>query len=111
MKVNIVSWNMAGAKVFGKLDGAPKSAAGSYTHDFQNVWRDKVIPYLHTQIRLPQDPDIILLQECIGFVDHRSNPSGRWHTGQHILRQIFNGYDCFFFPTFSSHTHPNPARW
>jgi hypothetical protein len=102
---------MAGAKVFGKLDGPPSPAAGTYIQSFQHVWEYKVIAYLHAHAGPPQDLDIILLQECIGFVDHRPNASERWHTGQQILQQIFKGYDCFFFPAFSSHTHPNPARW
>ena len=111
MKANIISWNMAGAKVFGKLDGPDKPAADTYTQHFQDVWKDKVKPYIHMHTNPPQDPDILLLQECIGFIDHRKNPSGRWYEGERILQQIYRGYECFFFPAFSSRTHPNPARW
>ena len=109
MRINVMSWNMAGAKVFGSLDDAPRRVAQTYVDHFHSAWKDGILPHFSRPPNPP--PDLVLLQECIGFVDKRTNPSGRWQTGQQILESVFGGYSCFFFPAFSSHTHPHPARW
>lgn len=112
MILRVMSWNMAGAKVFGCLDGDPDPVAKTYTQHFHEAWEDGVLQHFRTPAHQPDYPDIILLQECIGFMDHRVNPSGRWQTGKEILQSVFSSsYECFFFPAFSSHTHPHPARW
>lgn len=111
MRANVMCWNMAGAKVFGNLDGPTAPVASTYIQHFQEVWKGGILPYLSTPPNPPELPDIVLLQECIGFVDHTPNPHSRWQTGKQILQGIFSGYECFFFPAFSSHTHPHPARW
>jgi hypothetical protein len=108
MEIRIMSWNMAGAKLFEQLDPEPGPAAGSYTAAFRQVWETSIGPWLHPDDDLP---DIILLQECIGFVDHSPAPSGRWQEGATILGGIFPGYDCFFFPALSSHANPHPGKW
>jgi hypothetical protein len=111
MILKVMSWNMAGARVFGKLDGAPYPVAGTYIRDFRNAWENETLHHLHAGANAPGLPDVMLLQECVGFVDHRPEPSHRWQTGKQILQAIFPGYECFFFPAFSSHTHPYPGRW
>jgi endonuclease/exonuclease/phosphatase family metal-dependent hydrolase len=109
MEIKIMSWNMAGAKLFEQLDPAPKLAAGSYTAAFRRVWENSVCPWLATPDA--DKPDIILLQECIGFKDRSSCPSGRWQVGSDILKEIFSEYDCFFFPAVTSHNNPHPGKW
>jgi len=112
MILKVMSWNMAGAKVFGCLDGDPDPVAKTYIKHFYEAWEQGVLRQFQTSKHQPDYPDIILLQECIGFVDHRATPSGRWQTGKQILEGVFSSsYECFFFPAFSSHTHPHPARW
>lgn len=109
MEIRIMSWNMAGAKLFEQLDPAPGPAAGSYTSAFHNAWKDSISPWL-----TPPDadqPDIILLQECIGFEDHSESPSDRWQSGSQILGEIFPGYECFFFPAVTSYSNPHPGKW
>ena len=100
---------MAGAKLFEQLDPKPGLVAGSYTAAFRKVWTDSVRPWLATPDA--GQPDIILLQECIGFEDHSSSPSGRWQGGSVILNEIFPGYDCFFFAAVTSHNNPHPGKW
>jgi hypothetical protein len=109
VEIKIMSWNMAGAKLLEHLDPKPMPVAASYTSAFRQVWKHSVCPWLAN----PDDdqPDIILLQECIGFEDHSSSPSGRWHRGSKILSEIFSGYDCFFFPAVTSHNNPHPGKW
>ena len=109
MEIKIMSWNMAGAKLFEQLDPKPGPVAGSYTDAFRQVWENSVRSWLAN----PDDdePDIILLQECIGFEDRSSSPSGRWQDGSLILNKIFSGYDCFFFPAVTSHNNPHPGKW
>ena len=109
MKINVMSWNLAGAKVFGNLEEKPLPTAQTYIQHFHAAWRDGVLPHFSTAPNR-SSPDVIVLQECIGFVDKRPDPSSRWQTGEQILQGIFAGYECFFFPAFSSHTHPHPAR-
>jgi len=109
MQVRLMSWNMAGAKLFDQLDPDPAPAAGSYIQAFHRAWNDSIAPWL----AIPDNdvPDIILLQECIGFEDHSSSPSGRWQSGNEILSKIFSGYQCFFFPAVTSHDNPHPGKW
>jgi len=109
MEISIMSWNMAGAKLFEQLDSKPHPVAGSYTAAFRKTWEDSIGGWLQTP---DQDkPDIILLQECIGFDDMSASPSGRWQTGRDILREIFSGYQCYFFPAVTSHSNPHPGKW
>jgi len=109
MEIRIMSWNMAGAKLFEQLDPEPGSAAESYISTFQKVWKNSIGPWLATPDH--DLPDIILLQECIGFDDRSSPPSDRWQSGSTILGEIFPGYECFFFPAVSSHNNPHPGKW
>ena len=109
MEVRIMSWNMAGAKLFDQLDPAPGSAARSYISAFQKVWKNSIHPWLETPDK--DLPDIILLQECIGFEDRSTSPSDHWQSGGSILGEIFPGYECFFFPAVSSHSNPHPGKW
>jgi Endonuclease/Exonuclease/phosphatase family len=109
MEVRIMSWNMAGAKLFEQLDPEPGPAAESYTAAFRKVWEKSIGPWLATPDH--DEPDIILLQECIGFEDHSASPSGRWQNGIAILEEIFSGYECFFFPAVTSHNNPHPGKW
>lgn len=109
MEIKIMSWNMAGAKLFEQLDPKPLPVAASYTAAFQQVWNNSICPWLASPDG--DQPDIILLQECIGFEDHSSAPSGRWQKGSTILNEIFSGYDCFFFPAVTSHNNPHPGKW
>jgi endonuclease/exonuclease/phosphatase family metal-dependent hydrolase len=104
-----MSWNMAGAKMLENLDPPPGPAAGGYITAFRDVWDGGIGPWLAT----PQGngPDIILLQECIGFEDLSPAPSGRWQSGKMILGEIFPGYECFFFPSVTSHKNPHPGKW
>jgi hypothetical protein len=53
MRVTVISWNMADAKVFDKLDGRPDPAAGTYTQHFQEVWNHSIMPYLSSRACLP----------------------------------------------------------
>jgi len=109
MEVRIMSWNMAGAKLFEQLDPEPGAAAESYTTAFRKTWENSISPWLATPDC--DQPDIILLQECIGFNDRSDSPSGRWQDGSNILREIFSGYQCFFFPAVTSHNNPHPGKW
>ncbi|MCW8963648.1 MAG: endonuclease/exonuclease/phosphatase family protein [Gammaproteobacteria bacterium] len=109
MQVRLMSWNMAGAKLFDQLDPEPAPAAGRYIQAFHKAWNDSIVPWLATPDK--DAPDIILLQECIGFEDHSSSPSGRWQSGNEILSKIFSGYQCFFFPAVTSHDNPHPGKW
>ncbi len=109
MDIRVMSWNMAGAKLFEQLDPEPGPATASYIQAFRQAWETSIGAWL--QAEEGNRPDIILLQECIGFVDHASSPSGRWQEGAAILGEIFAGYDCFFFPALSSHANPHPGKW
>ena len=114
MTIRVMSWNIAGAKLLGNLDPkTPNSkAADTYTNAYREVWRDGIFPYLQHGAGESVYPDIILLQECIGFEDKRlEGRSGRWPKGKEILGSIFGGYTCFFFPSLSSHPHPHPRKW
>ncbi len=111
MEIKIMSWNMAGAKLLGKLDSPPNNVASSYIKAYGNVWEHSVKPYLSVPPNDPDYPDIILLQECIGFRDTQRKSSGRWQSGEHILQEVFRGYRCFFFPALSSFTNPHPRKW
>jgi len=104
-----MSWNMAGAKLFEHLEPEPEPAAGRYVAAFRRAWEQSICPWLATPDK--DQPDIILLQECIGFEDCSSSPSIRWQSGSLILSEIFAGYECFFFPAVTSHTHPHPGKW
>lgn len=109
MEVSIMSWNMAGAKLFEQLDSKPDPVAGRYTTAFRKTWENSIRSWLETSDH--DGPDIILLQECIGFEDMSDTPSGRWQTGSSILSEIFSGYQCFFFPAVTSHNNPHPGKW
>lgn len=111
MQIRVMSWNMAGAKLFDKLDSRPYDVASSYIKAYKYAWEKGIVGNLTVPPNPPKYPDIILLQECIGFVDTRDEPSGRWQSGEEILQQIFSGYTCFFFPALSSYKNPHPAKW
>ena len=104
-----MSWNMAGAKLLEHLDPPPGPAAGSYLTAFRGVWDDGIGPWLGTP--RGEGPDIMLLQECIGFEDLSPEPTGRWQSGKTLLERIFQGYECFFFPSVTSHKNPHPGKW
>ncbi len=111
-EINVLTWNIAGAKMFNHLNYPPDNAALSYVEAYYNAWIQVVrdlLPKTTPQVR--KYPNIILLQECIGFRDTRAEPSGRWESGKRILQQIFRGYECFFFPALSSHIHLHPGKW
>lgn len=110
-EINVMSWNIAGAKMLKHLDYAPDKATSSYVEAYHNAWTQIVRDLLPKYSGGPKYPDIILLQECIGFRDIRANPSGRWESGKRVLQQIFRGYESFFFPALSSRTHPHPGKW
>lgn len=109
MEISIMSWNMAGAKLFEQLDSKPYPVAGSYTAAFRKTWQDSIAGWMQTPDQV--QADIILLQECIGFEDKSASPSGRWQTGRAILSEIFSDYQCFFFPAVTSHNNPHPGKW
>ena len=111
MEIKVMSWNMAGAKLFAKLDSKPNPAAESYINAYKDVWENKIQHILSVNPNRPEHPDIILLQECIGFIDTRVVPSGRWPNGAEILQEIYPEYKCFFFPALSSLKNPHPAKW
>ncbi len=113
MKINIMSWNIAGAKVFGKLNPQPDTVAKDYIKEYHQVWENEVKNYFSSHVGSSNLPDIILLQECIGFIDNRvpDNISKRWISGKEILDSIFNDYECFFFPALSSTKNPHPRKW
>jgi len=104
-----MSWNMAGAKVLEHLDPLPGSATGSYIAALRSVWDEGISPWMSDS--RGDGPDIILLQECIGFEDLSPEPTGRWQSGKAILERIYPGYRCFFFPSVSSHKNPHPGKW
>jgi len=104
-----MSWNMAGAKMLEHLDPPPGLAAGSYITAYRDAWGGGISPWLSTSPG--EGPDIILLQECIGFEDLSPGPTGRWQDGRTILERIFPGYECFFFPAVTSHKNPHPGKW
>jgi len=114
--IKVMSWNMAGAKLLRQLnlDDPQHSAASSYINAYREVWQNRM-PFLTTPP--PQYPDIILLQECIGFIDHSPDPlragdgNLMWPSGDQILQNIYGGYNCFFYPAFSSHKDPHPTKW
>ena len=87
-----MSWNMAGAKVLEHLDPPPGPAAGSYTTAFRDAWDRSIGPWL--SIPSGAGPDIILLQECIGFLDLSDGPTCRWQNGRTLLEEIFPGHEC-----------------
>lgn len=109
MEIRVMSWNMAGAKLLEHLDPPPGPAAGSYITAFRDAWGGGIAPWLATA--QGEGPDIMLLQECIGFEDLSPAPTGRWQPGQSILASIFPGYECFFFPSVTSHKNPHPGKW
>jgi len=109
LEIRVMSWNMAGAKLFEHLDPPPGAAADSYTAAFRDVWDGDIGPWLAAPHGAA--PDIILLQECIGFEDLSPEPTGRWQHGKSILESIFPGYECFFFPSVTSHKNPHPGKW
>ena len=115
MEVRIMSWNMAGAKLFEQLDQKPEFV-DHYIAAYQKVWLNHVLPWLDSESGSEEAsggerPDIILLQECIGLKDHSDSPSGRWQGGELILQQIFVGYECFFFPAVTSSHNAHPGKW
>jgi len=111
IEINVLTWNIAGAKMFNNLNYPPDNAALGYVEAYYNAWKQVVRDLLPTTPQGPKYPDIILLQECIGFNDKRAEPSSRWESGKRILQQIFRGYECFFFPALSSRVHPHPGKW
>ena len=111
IEINVLTWNVAGAKMFNNLNYPPDNAALGYIEAYYNAWKQVVRDLLPKTSQGPKYPDIILLQECIGFKDKRTEPSGRWESGKRILQQIFRGYECFFFPALSSRIHPHPGKW
>lgn len=111
MHVRVISWNMAGAKLPGRLAPPPHPVASRYIDAYSSVWTEQILPHLTVPPNEPEYPDIILLQECIGFTDHSDLPSGRWQSGRQILESIFTNYRAFFFPSVTSHEHPHPAKW
>jgi len=108
-----MSWNMAGAKMLGMLDPAPHAVTSRYVAAYRDVWENGIKHFLRIPPGQTNYPDIILLQECIGFIDTRPDHhrSGRWPNGEDILKQIYSGYTCFFFPALSSHGNPHPGKW
>ena len=62
MKINVMSWNMAGAKVFGNLEDRPRLAAQTYVEHFHSAWKDGIQPHFSPPPN-PPHPDLILLQE------------------------------------------------
>ncbi len=113
MSLKIMSWNMAGAKLLGKLSPQPQPVAVEYIDAYKSVWSETKNTYLNQFGKNDFTPDIILLQECIGFIDTRgeNDQCGRWQKASHILESIFSDYSCFFFPSVSSHKNPHPAKW
>ena len=111
IEINVLTWNIAGAKMFNNLNYPPDNAALAYVEAYSNAWKQAVRDLLPKTPQGPKYPDIILLQECIGFKDKRTEPSSRWESGKRILQQIFRGYECFFFPALSSRIHPHPGKW
>ncbi len=111
MRIRVMSWNMAGAKLLDKLAAPPDPVAAQYIAAYGEVWRTGIRQFLTVPGNQPEYPDVILLQECIGFEDHSPNPSGRWQTGSAILEGIFQGYRGFFFPSLSSRETPHPRKW
>lgn len=111
MDIRVMTWNIAGAKLLEYLDSPDTAVASSYITSYQNVWEEGIRHYCAIAPNEPILPDIIFLQECIGFINHSDNPSERWYSGKRILEEIFNDYDCYFFPAFSSHKNPHPKRW
>ncbi|MBT3471333.1 MAG: hypothetical protein HOD58_16440 [Gammaproteobacteria bacterium] len=110
MDVKIMSWNMAGAKLFEQLGPEPEPAAGRYIAAFRKVWLQRILPWL-SEGEDDNRPELILLQECIGLQDHSDRPSSRWQGGAAILQEIFVGYECFFFPAVTSNSNPHPGKW
>lgn len=102
---------MAGAKLLGNLASPPNDAASDYIDAYNQVWNYSILPYLTPPGNETEYPDIILLQECIGFIKHSEQRSRRWNTGAEILASIFENYTTFFFPALSSYTHPHPKKW
>jgi len=99
---------MAGAKLLEQLNSSDPihTAASSYIETYSEVWQNRM-PFLNTPP--PQYPDIILLQECIGFIDHSPTPikvngNLQWQSGKEILESIYQGYNCFFFQHYQAIT-------
>lgn len=111
MEVKIASWNIAGAKLFGNLNPPPDNVAKDYIREYKHLWETDIHKYITGGGGDFSLPDIIFLQECIGFNDTREEPSKRWETGAEILSRIFQNYACFFFPSLSSHKNPHPRKW
>ena len=113
MEIRVMSWNMAGAKMLGMLDPPPHAVTSRYVRAYRDVWENGIKHFLSIPPGQTNYPDIILLQECIGFIDARPDHhrSGRWSRGEDILKQIYSGYTCFFFPALSSHGNPHPGKW
>src|ERR1043166_8303536 len=111
MQIRVMSWNMAGAKLLDKLSAPPNRVADEYVAAYGDVWQTGILPYLTVPNNVPDYPDLLLLQECIGFADHSQHPSGRWQSGSVILESIFRGYKAFFFPSVTSHENPHPEKW
>lgn len=110
MEIKVMSWNIAGAKVLKKLNTEESSTnvASDYINEYNRVWRNAILGRGKNKM-----PDVILLQECIGFSDTRS-PEEReikWVDGAKILSEIFSGYETFFFASLSSISQPHPRRW
>lgn len=111
MEIRIASWNIAGAKLFGRLNPAPDNVAKDYISEYKRLWETDIHKYITGGGGDSNLPEIIFLQECIGFRDTREQPSRRWESGKQILSKIFQNYECFFFPSLSSYHNPHPRKW
>ena len=63
MEIRVMSWNMAGAKLFDKLDSPPYDVASSYIKAYKYAWDKGIIGNLTVPPNPPKYPDVILLQE------------------------------------------------
>ncbi len=110
MRFRVMSWNLAGAKLLKKLGAAGGNRAAEYIESYRKAWQESVQPVIGGNMA-QRLPDIILLQECIGFAVPAGADREEWPDGDKILGAIFEKYHCFFFPALSSHENPHPAKW
>ncbi len=122
MSIQTISWNLAGAKALKNPELSNKNNAVTRSSDvYLQEYIDAYNRTWNSLLGGGRLPDIILLQECIGFRADRSLAS-KYPPGKDILYRIFTGsngneplslneYYCEFFPAISSDMNPHPGKW
>ncbi len=61
MRIRVVTWNMAGARMLEHLDPSPGHVAASYTVSYSTAWAVSILPHIRVAPHAQNYPDVILL--------------------------------------------------